>query len=460
MVRKYNLDETIAEGDPLHPETHEAIAEAVNDLDDRAATVETIINTGRLSPTELTRTIVDEVVPTATAWAAADAFVDFTVQGNGAPATKLDTGQAVDYVLQNVSGRQPVISGGKLVHGSNTGTGSYANYYQSEIDGDLSLFGTTYVVDAATGSTAGIMCLAAWARVFEAGDTIPPRTPGHITINTVTNTWEWWVSDGLGTGASNLKSVKQGTFTPPAKDGAAVWETACLIDADNGIGYLLLPGPDATTGKRVVTLTNAEIAAFLTAVSLTPRTFSYLLDGARVLLIEHFATAAANTAIYPMFLSAFGEAKRLARAAGRMLRSVATATPQPSYVRLNPTSMVTDDAGTSSASIAGTAFSATYGPTGKIIFEVVGWYEFTRGADTVFMRMVVGSGNTTLEAATIGAAGEKKTVTKRIEASGGTPGATVTCTLQHSSVSGNADLLIGGSGGTMRPGLYVTATPL
>ena len=56
MVRKYNLDETIAEGDPLHPETHEAIAEAVNDLDDRTADIETDLST-RLSPAELSAAI-------------------------------------------------------------------------------------------------------------------------------------------------------------------------------------------------------------------------------------------------------------------------------------------------------------------------------------------------------------------------------------------------------------------
>ena len=56
MARKYNLDEQIAAGDPLHPETHEAIAKAVNDLDDRTAGIETDLTT-RLSPTNLSTTI-------------------------------------------------------------------------------------------------------------------------------------------------------------------------------------------------------------------------------------------------------------------------------------------------------------------------------------------------------------------------------------------------------------------
>ena len=60
MARKYNLNEHIAEGDPLHPETHEAIAEAVNDLDDRTADIETDLTT-RLSPTELNATFAARV---------------------------------------------------------------------------------------------------------------------------------------------------------------------------------------------------------------------------------------------------------------------------------------------------------------------------------------------------------------------------------------------------------------
>lgn len=58
MARKYNLDEHIAAGDPLHPETHEAIAKAVNDLDDRTAGIETDLTT-RLSPTELSTRIAE-----------------------------------------------------------------------------------------------------------------------------------------------------------------------------------------------------------------------------------------------------------------------------------------------------------------------------------------------------------------------------------------------------------------
>lgn len=41
MARVYNLDESIVAGDPEHPETHVAIAAAVNDLDDRVEELET-----------------------------------------------------------------------------------------------------------------------------------------------------------------------------------------------------------------------------------------------------------------------------------------------------------------------------------------------------------------------------------------------------------------------------------
>ena len=85
MVRKYNLDEQISEGDPLHPETHEAIAGAVNDLDDRTANIETDLST-RLSPTELSATIASEtavIVPGLVADAVAD---DSTVVAAAAAA--------------------------------------------------------------------------------------------------------------------------------------------------------------------------------------------------------------------------------------------------------------------------------------------------------------------------------------------------------------------------------------
>lgn len=42
MAGPYNIDETIAEGDPLHPNHHVALAQAVNDLHLRVQDTEDI----------------------------------------------------------------------------------------------------------------------------------------------------------------------------------------------------------------------------------------------------------------------------------------------------------------------------------------------------------------------------------------------------------------------------------
>ncbi len=423
----------------------------------------------RLSESQLSSTIVASAAPiaasTTKAWSASDAFVDFSIQADGAPSTVLDTGQTVDYILQNVSNRQPVIASGKLKRGTLPASGTYANYYQATLDGDCATFGTRYVVDSTTGSTAGIMCLAAWAGVFETAGTIPPRTPGHITINTLTNAWEWWVSDGL-TGTS-LRSVKQGTFTAPAKNGLAVWETACLIDAANGIGYLLLPGADTTTGKRIVTLTNAEISTFLTAAGETPRTFAYLQNGANVLMVEHYAVTAANTAIFPEFLSMYGEVKRPARDNLRTLRVAAT-TPAAKNITTYATSR-TQALTTSAANITdGTSnctIIAAAGPTGVIEFELEATVLFT-GVETVLGRCAgpTNTGNEPLVKLLGLGSGETQRavpVKHTWKLTGLTPNATGTWTLQMSAATsgGVASVIFGGTGAGYPP-LVLKASPL
>jgi hypothetical protein len=413
-------------------------------------------------------TIVVGAESATKAWAASDAFVDFTIQPNGAPAAKLDTGQAVDYVSQNVSNRAPVIASGKLKRGTLPASGSYANYYQAQLDGDCTTFGTRYVVDSTTGSTAGIMCLAAWAGVFEAGGTTPPRSPGHITINTLTNAWEWWVTDGL-TGTS-LRSIKQGTFTAPAKDGVAVWETACLIDAANGIGYLLLPGNDTATGKRIVTLTNAEISAFLTAVSEPVRTFAYLQNGANVLMVEHYAVTAANTAIYPEFLSMYGEVKRPARDNSRTLRVAATSPASKSITTYatSRTQALTASAVNISDGTSNCTIVAAAGPRGVIEFEMEGTVLYT-GAETVLGRFA-GPTNTAneplskllnLPSFASGTAQIAMPVKHTWKLTGLTPNATGTWTLQMSAATsgGLASVIFGGTGAGYPP-LVLKATPL
>lgn len=258
--------------------------------------------------------------PNGWAEADADAFVDFTAKPDGDPPSALDTGQAVGYTLPPPSNWKPQLSAGQLVHGTLPDSGSFADYYQARLDDDCRAFGARWLVDSNDGSsTDGVMCIAAWADTFQGSGSAVPRTPGHITITTVTHAWAWWVNDGGGPGANHLKVVKMGTFDAPASDGVTEWEIAVYIDADNGIGHLYLPGNDVATGTPYVTVTDTEIATALAAQNTPTTTFAATLMGADVVMVEHYANAAAKTARYPRFLSMWGDHSRAiwpARAAG------------------------------------------------------------------------------------------------------------------------------------------------
>lgn len=233
-----------------------------------------------------------------------DAYIDFTTKPDGDPPAELDSGQPVDFLLPAMSNRKPQILNGELVHGTLPNSGSFANYYQAQLNFDCEEFGTRWTVDAGDGSTtSGIMCLAAWSNIYEPPGMTVPRTPGHITIDTIDGTWRWWVSDGNGPGATNLKVVKLGTFAQPASDGATVWETSITLDPKNGIGHLYLPGNDSKTGTRHVTTTDAEIAEALSKQQRPPTTIAATLTDATVVMVEHYASASPSTARYPRFVN-------------------------------------------------------------------------------------------------------------------------------------------------------------
>lgn len=311
------------------------------------------------------------------AWAGADAYIDFTNKADGDPPSVLDTGQAVDFVYGS-SNWKPRIVDGKLLAQATLPGSNYADYYQATLDEDCHAFGTRFTVDTADGSTQGIMCIAVWAGVYQTQGTVVPHSPAHITIDTTTGGWQWWVNGpGATYPTSYLKAAKTGTFTPPASDGDAVWETAGFIDADNGIAYLYLPGPDVATGSRIVTVTDAEIAASMTAQSVPVTTLAACLDGANVVMVEHQANATANTALLPRFLDMWGETRRLSRDRGRALRVRATVAPAASAVQYAPTTQQAKTIGTSTTivytdtgnTVAATV-TATAGPTGRINFRI------------------------------------------------------------------------------------------
>lgn len=243
------------------------------------------------------------------------AYIDFAAKPDGIPPDALDTGQPVDFTLQNVGNRTPAIKNGALVRGTLppwTDEENFANYYQAELNGDCRAFGARWTVDSSDGSTTeGFVTFATWAGTYEPPGTAVPRTPGHIGINTVTGEWKWWVSDGMGLGADHLKVIKSGFFVAPPSDGVAVWESAVYLSPDLGSAYLVLPGEEVSTGSRYVTLTDAEIAATLSTLGLPGTTLAATSAGSNIVMIEHYANrGTASTARFPRFLSMWGQAVR------------------------------------------------------------------------------------------------------------------------------------------------------
>lgn len=308
-----------------------------------------------------------------TAWSNADAYIDFTNKPDGDPPPVLDTGQPVDYVLQLVGGRKPQVSSGKLV-AYNVGTGSYADYYQAQCEGDVLAAGTEWTSNTADGSTQGVMCIAVWAYPIEGAGTLIPKMPAHITVDTLTGAVSWWVSDGLDN--SHLKAVKSWTITPPAQDGAAIWEVAFRVDPELGVGWLFLPGPTAD-GERIVRITDAEIAASLTAQSVPVATLAQLSAGADVVMIEHQCNVTANTARMPRFLNMWGNVRRRSRNRDRELLDAAVSSLPVTVAHFAPTTQRAQVVTTSNVTLyidaANTieaAVTATAGPTGKIDFLI------------------------------------------------------------------------------------------
>lgn len=407
----------------------------------------------------------------AAASLSADAYVDFTSKSDGDPPAVLDTGQSVDF-LQNATGRKPQISNGKLVHGALPGSGAYAIYYQAQLDGDVRECGTRWTWDEDDGSTGGSMCLAAWSEVFEGnvGMTVP-RTAIHFSITSVGG-WAWWVSDGEGSGSSHLTTVKSGTFTAPALDGLEVWELAVYLDPDDGVGTAYLPGVDASTGTRFVTVTDAEVAAALTGASLSVLTIAELMEGTGVLQVEHFAGSNANTARYPAFLDMWGNVNRPSRYRSLAMRREASIEPAAELVRDTykihyPTSQLSATAGTpvakNAVDITNFYVIQEVGPSGIVLLDISAWYEFAAN-DVLFWRCQSANpnaGNTAEYAVCAGVAGEKRLVTGRLAFTGRTPGISLHITLQHwTANAGSAVLKAGGSGGSYLPPVSIRATSL
>ena len=391
------------------------------------------------------------------AWAGSDAVIDFTNKADGDPPSEIDTGQTVDFVY-GPSNWKPQIASGKLVAGTLPVSGTYADYYQAQLDGACRAFGSRWTVNSADGSTQGVVCIAAWAGIYQTTGTIVPRHAAHVTFSTTTGAWQYWVSDGLD--SAHFVMVKSGTFTAPASDGSAIWEGAVYVDPDNGIAHVYLPGNDSVTGNRFVSVTNAEIATAQTAASAPVRTLAYLVDGTSVVMVEHFASATPSTAIMPRFLNMWGQVLRPTRDAAALMRQRAIAPKSKSYKIHAPTTQLSVATTASTAIVdASNVFIEQYaGPTGVVLIDVSAWYEFTTG-DTLFWRLrdTITAATTPSLAAWVGTTGQNALVSRVMAFTGLTPGQRIVANLQHwSLVAATATLKAGGSSGH-RPPLTLVA---
>lgn len=398
------------------------------------------------------------------------AYVDFTTKADGLPPSNLDTGQAVDYTF-NASGRRTAIESGRLVvyNKAAAGSGDLADYYQSDLGAPVVRVGCEWTMPAGADDGNGNITYAAWNGIYEGGGTVVPRSWVHMSIipgTGPTGTAQWFIVRGVA-GAQNILSIKSQTFTNPPADGLATWSSEAVLDADAGMAYASLPD------GSVMSLSNAEIAAFCAAISVSPApTFADL--SATVIVCEHYCNAGANTAKFGGFKNLYGETQAsLARALKsknpdplnhfKRFKAVRDIIPPsaPTPTIYAPSTQMTAPTTTSMTNIDATngKITAVAGVTGKIIWRVSAYYEWT-GSDTVFWRLAGGAGTTTIQAADVGVSGTKRTVHGLFTSTGLTPGQSYTMTLQHSAVTGGlATLKAGGSGGGLVPPLTIAATP-
>jgi hypothetical protein len=182
-------------------------------------------------------------------------------------------------------------------------------------------------------------------------------------------------------------------------------------------------------------------------------------------MVEHFANTNANTARYPRFLNMWGNVRRPARDAARLAQLKALVPDFSNVVRYhpNPTETKTPTASMTAVDSTNVKLVGKAGPTGRILFEINCYYEFT-GTDVVLMRLrntADSSMNTASEVVCNGVSGDKKAISPRIEKSGLIPGQTAKWELHHQCQNSAVVMKTGGSGGfSTLPAIYVKATPI
>jgi len=219
-----------------------------------------------------------------------------------------------------------------------------------------------------------------------------------------------------------------------------------------------------------MTITDAEIAAMCGVLAISVFKLSDVPSS--VLMCEHFCSAGASTAKFAGFTNLSGElvaslpatykseAETPLSAARKTAALRSGIPPAPVDTIYSPTTALSVATTTSAANIDATngKITTVAGPTGKVIFQVSVYYEWTAN-DVLFMRMA-GTQSTTTRAAAVGISGQKGVVSMTTEMSGLTPGQAVTGTIQQWTViAGSATAKAGGAGGAMVPPLAIVAIP-
>lgn len=389
------------------------------------------------------------------------AFIDFTTKDDGAPPGTLDTSQVVDYHF-NSTGREPVISNGRLIVNNQAGAGSggLADYYQSGIGSPIMRVGVEFTMPSGSNDGNGVITYAAWDGVYEGTGNVP-RSWVHMALvpgTGASGTAKFFVCDGAG----HLFVVKEQTFKNPAADGVTPWVCESILDLDNGVAWNWLPD------GSLMSVSDAELAAMCVTLGYTPFTFATLES--KYIMCEHYCATGASAAKFPEYKSLYGEtidseaigAKSRAITPRSLTKIISKlAKPDPGTTMYAPTTQLSVATTTSQANVDSTnvRIYTTAGPLGKVIFEVTAFYEFS--ADDVLFWVLAGTATSTTRAAMVGKSGQKVLVSQVIEMSGFTPGQVVTEVLRHWTVSaGSATLKAGGTGGSMTPPVTIKATPV
>lgn len=393
------------------------------------------------------------------------AYVDFTTKVDGLPPSNTDTGQTSSYIFTN-TGRKPAISNGRLVIDPRPASGGLADYYQVDIQNSAVRLGMEWTQPSGSDSGDAAAVLFAWAAIYGGGTV--PKSWCHIVIipgTGATGTAQWWVGDGTVGGLINVKSQ---SFVNPPADGSFRWRVDAVLDLPSGQAFARLPD------GSIMSLTDAEIAAFCVLISKTPFTFANI-GSCPIIGCEHFTVANASIAKFAEFTALWAESFETAEQpwtskASTLLDDLRTSAylaslipPLPVGKTHSPTTQLSITATTSAANVDATnaIVSCRAGPSGIINYSITGYYEYS-AADRVFWRLVLngGIGVTPPRVVSVGTTSDTVPAVYMESVTGLVPGTLYSATLQHFSVTGGrATLKAGGTFGAMTPALTFLAVP-